>query len=145
MTPKKNKHTYESAREICQQYTEYGLFEKECGGLIKFIKKNNFFELIEHMVKKRIYWTDEEILNELKKYEYKMELRHENRTLYSLALKRGFINRLKDKTIWWNEEMVRDVFSKCKSKREVTINYRGAENYAMKHGLYDELISLFTN
>jgi hypothetical protein len=95
------------------------------------------------MDKKR-YWTDEDILNELKGYEYKMDVRKDNKVLYCLALKRGHINILKDKTIWWTEQMVRDVFKKCRTKTEVRKHYRGAENYAVKHGLYKELSSHFT-
>lgn len=144
MTPKKEKYTYDSAKEICEKYTDYTLLEKERSGLVGYIRKNNLFELVEHMDKRRVIWTDEEIIEELKKYKYKMDVRKNDRALYSVALKRGYINQLKDKTIWWNEKMVRDVFSKCKTKKEVRVNYRGAENYALKHKLYEELSSHFT-
>jgi hypothetical protein len=135
----RNKYTYESAKEICEQYKDYTLFEKERSGLIHYIRKNSLFELVEHMDKKR-YWTDEDILNELKGYEYKMDVRKNNEALYSVALKRGLIGILKDKTIHWNEEMVRDVFSKCKNKSEFKRRYNGAHCFAKKHGLYDKFV-----
>lgn len=135
------RHSYESAKEICNQYTDYTQFEKECGGIISFIRKNKYNDLTEHMDKRKVCWTDEEIIESLKKYEYKMDVRKKDRALYSVALKRGLIDRLKDKTIWWTEEMVREIFKKCKTKTEVKKLYRGAENYAKKHNLYDELSS----
>jgi hypothetical protein len=135
------RHSYGSAKEICNQYTDYTQFEKECGGLVGYIRKNNLFELVGHMDKRRVIWTDEEIIEELKKYEYKMDVRKNDFPLYSVALKRGHIKRLKDKTIWWTEQMVRDVFKKCRTKTELTNKYRGAENYAKKHGLWEELSS----
>jgi len=141
MVPKKEKYTYDSAKEICEKYTDYTLLEKERSGLVGYIRKNNLFELVEHMDKRRVIWTDEEIIEELKKYEYKMDVRKNDMALYSVALKRGHIKRLKDKTIWWTEQMVRDVFKKCRTKTEVKKHYRGAENYAVKHGLYKELSS----
>lgn len=143
MVPKKNRYTYESAKEICDRYTDHLLLEKEHNGLVSYIRKNKFFELVEHTNKRRVSWSDEEILRELSKYEYKMDVRRNDKGLYGVALKRGFICRLKDKTIWWNEQMVRDVFKKSRSKNEVKIKYRGAENYAIKHGLYEELTSHF--
>lgn len=144
MVPKQNRYTYESAKKICEQYTDHTLLEKEYSGLISYIRKNKFFELVEHTNKRRSLWTDEEILSELYKYQYKMDMRDNDPGLYRVALKRGYINKLKDKTIWWTEQMVRDVFSKCKTKKEVRINYRGAENYALKHKLYEELSYHFT-
>ena len=145
MAPKKIRYSYETAKEMCKQYTDYTLFENERNGLVAYILRNKFFELTEHMDKRRVIWTDEEIIEGLKKYEYKMDLRKNDSALYNIALKRGHINRLKNKTIWWTEQMVRDVFKKCKTKNEVTKQYRGAENYAIKHGLYDELSSHFVN
>jgi hypothetical protein len=139
MAPKPIRYTYESAKEICEQYTDYTLLEKERSGLISYIRKNNLFELVEHMDKRRVIWTDEEIIEGLKKYEYKMDVRKNDSALYSIALKKGLIDRLKDKTIWWTEQMVRDAFKKCRTKNEVKTLYRGAENYAKKHGIYDEL------
>jgi hypothetical protein len=135
----KNKYTYESAKEICEQYTDYTLFEKERSGLINFIRTNEFFELVEHMDKKK-FWTDEDILNELKGYEYKMDVRKNNNALYSVALKRGLIGVLKDRTTHWTEETVRDVFNKCKSKSEFKRKYHGAHCFAKKHGIYQKLI-----
>jgi len=144
MVPKKNRYTYEEAKKICERYTDHSLLEKEQRGLVSYIRKNKFFELVEHTNKRRFIWADDEILSELSKYQYKMDVRDNDPGLYRVALKRGYINQLKDRTIWWNEEMVRDVFSKCKTKKEVRVNYRGAENYALKHKLYKELSSHFT-
>lgn len=140
MARKRERYTYDRVKEICKKYTNYTLLEKERGGLIGYIRRNNLFELVEHMHKKRV-WTDEDIIEGLKKYEYKVDVRKNDNPLYSVALKRGHINKLKDKTIWWTEQMVRELFMKCKTKTEVKILYRGAENYAKKHGLYDELSS----
>jgi hypothetical protein len=143
MKPKKNRYTYDSAKEICKQYTDYTLFEKERGGLITYVRKNKLFELVEHMDKKKVFRSNEEIINELKKYECKMDVRKKNSQLYVVALRRGLINVVKGKTILWTEQMVRDVFKKCQTKNEVKTQYRGAENYAKKHGIYKELTSHF--
>lgn len=144
MSRKRNRpYTYESAKEICKQYTDYTLFEKELPGLLFYIKTNKFFDLVEHMDKKR-FWSDEDIVNKLKGYEYKMDVRKNDYGLYAVALKRGLIDRLKDRTIHWTEQMVRDSFKKCRTKTELKTKYRGAENYAKKHGIYDELSSHFT-
>jgi hypothetical protein len=137
------RHSYESVKLICEQYTDYTLFEKECGGIISFIRKNKYNDLTEHMDKKRVLWSDDDIIDALKKYEYKMDVRKNDMALYSVALKRGLINRLKDKTVWWTEQMVRDAFKKCRTKKEVKTLYRGAENYAKKHGLFKELSKHF--
>lgn len=142
---KQIRYTYEMAKEICLQYINYTQFENERSGLINFIRTNKFFELVEHMDKRKVYWTDDEIINGLEKYEFKMDVRKNDLPLYSIALKRGFINRLKDKTIWWTEQMVRETFKKCRTKTELKKLYRGAENYAKKHGLYDELSRHFVN
>jgi len=133
------RHSYESAKEICNRYNDYTLFEKEYPGIRSFIGKNKYFDLLKHMKKRKINRSDEEILNELKNYKYKMDVRDNDPGLYSVALKRGLIKILKDKTTWWTEQMVRDAFNKCRTKKEVEKKYRGAENYAKKHGLYEEL------
>jgi hypothetical protein len=138
MAPK-IRHSHETVKIICDQYDDYTLFEKEQKGIISYIRKNKYYDLTEHMEKKKIYRSDELIIEELKKYEYKMDVRKNNGALYAVALNRGLINILKDKTIWWTEQMVRDAFKKCRTKTELTKLYRGAENYAKKHGLYDEL------
>lgn len=145
MVPKKNRYTYESAKKICEQYTDHTLLEKEHSGLISYIRKNKFFELVEHTNKRRSLWTDEEILSELSKYQYKMDVRENDRGLYRVALRTGYIKKLKDKTIWWTEQMVIDAFKKCRSRSELTKKYRGAENYAVKHGIFQELSSHFRN
>jgi hypothetical protein len=95
------------------------------------------------MDKKKVFRSNEEIINELKKYECKMDVRKKNSQLYVVALRRGLINVVKGKTILWTEQMVRDVFKKCQTKNEVKTQYRGAENYAKKHGIYKELTSHF--
>lgn len=145
MTPKQIKYSYETAKEICKKYTDYTLFENECNGLVSYIRKNKFYELTEHMDKRRSIWTDEEIIEGLKKYEYKMDVRNNDSALYNISLKRGHIKILKNKTIWWTEEMVVEVFKKCKNRKELVTQYRGAQNYAEKHGLYDDLSSHFVN
>jgi hypothetical protein len=141
MAPKKNRYTYETAKVICEGYDNYTLLEKERSGLIQYVRNNKFFELVEHLDKRRLYWTDDEIIEGLKKYKFKMDVRKNDYPLYSVALKRGHIHRIKDKTVRWTEQMVRDAFKKCRTKTEVTKLYRGADNYARKHNLYDELSS----
>jgi hypothetical protein len=143
MPPKPIRYTYKTAKEICEKYTDYTLFERERGGLINYIKNNKVFELVEHMDKRRVIWTDEEIMEEIKKYRYKQDARKSNIGLYKVLLKRDMVDLLEDKTIHWTEQMVRDVFIKCNNRTELNKNYRGAENYAVKHGLYDELSSHF--
>ena len=146
MTRQRNRpYTYESAKEICKQYTDYTLFEKELPGLIDYIRKNKLFGLTEHMDKKRRFWSDDDIITELKGYEYKVDVKYNNEALYSVAQKRGLIGMLKDKTIHWTEEMVRDSFKECRTKTELKKKYRGAENYAKKHGLWEELSSGYLN
>jgi hypothetical protein len=137
------RYTYNRAKEICLRYNNFTTLEKELPGLINYIRKNKFFELVIHIDKKRKSWSDEYILSELKKYEYKIDVRKNDPALYSVSLKRKLINHLKDKTIWWTEQMVIDVFKKCRTKKEIRTKYRGAENYALKHGLYKELSKHF--
>jgi hypothetical protein len=136
-------YTYERAKELTSQYTNYTLFEKELPGLIGYIRKHKYFGLVEHMDKRRVIWTDEEIMEEIKKYRYKQDVRKSNLGLYKVLLKRDMVDLLEDKTIHWTEQMVRDVFMECNNRTEIVNKYRGAENYAVKHGLYDELSSHF--
>ena len=143
MESKRNVYSYETAKEICQQYINYTLLEKELPGLIAYIRKHKYFELVEHMDKRRVIWTDEEIMEEIKKYRYKQDVRKLNLGLYKVLLKRDMVDLLEDKTIHWTEQMVRDVFIKCDNRTELNKNYRGAENYAVKNGLYGELSSHF--
>lgn len=135
-------YTYQRAKEITQKIDVYTILDREHGGLVQYIKKHGYEHLTEHMIKKRTSWTKEEVLEELKNYTYRTELR-ENGGLYKAVVRYGLMNTLKNKTIHWNKEMVVEVFKKCSSKTEVKIKYRGAENYAKKHGLYHELCKYF--
>jgi hypothetical protein len=137
-------YTYEHAKEITQRYTDWTLFANEYRGLVKFIKNNNHLELTQHMEKNRLLRTDEEIIEEMKKYKYKMDFRRNEPAVYAIALKRKLIHMLKDKTTWWNRESVEEVFKKCRTKKELKKLYRGADNYARKHNIYDELSIHFT-
>lgn len=137
-------YTYELAKKICDEITEYRDVENKHSGLLKYLQKNNLMHLTNHMIRYRTYYTDKELVEELKKYTYKMELRKSNPRLYSRALERGFIHLLKDKTIWWNNETVKEAFKKCSSSKELCKRFRGAENYARKHNLYNEYIKYFS-
>jgi len=133
-------YDHDLAKKMCNEITEYGLIEKNHSGLMKYLKKHNLMYLTDHMIKYKTYHTDEELVQELGKYTYKMDVRKNNPNLYAIALSRGFIHLLKDKTIWWNRETVVEAFNKCTSTSEFAKRFRGAENYARKHKFYYDLI-----
>jgi hypothetical protein len=131
-------YTYERAKETCKQYTNYALFIKECSGLVSYINRNKFYELTKHMDKRRIKWTKDEVLEEIKKCIYRVDIRKKG-GLYKAVVRYGLIDLLKNKTIHWNNEMVIEAFKKCKTISEVGKRFRGAEAYAYRNGLTEEL------
>jgi hypothetical protein len=135
--------TFETAKKIAETYNDYTLFEKERGGLIAYIRKNNLGYLTSHMVRKKRYLTDDMIFEEIKKYKNKSDLRKKDPNLYELILRRGHKDKINNSIISWNEEKVINAFKNCSSKKELVKKYRGAENWAVKRGLYHEYIKLY--
>jgi hypothetical protein len=146
MVPFRNeKKNLEDLIFITKKYDNYSVFYKEQKGITDYINKHNLDYLTNHMFRDRIIRTDEEIIEELKKYEYKMDLRHQDPNLYSVVLRKGLTNLLKNKFKRWDDEKVIEAFKNSKSKKDLQKRFRGAENYAIKNGLYDNFVELYLN
>lgn len=146
MKPKRvMKHTYENAKEVAKKYTSHSLFVKENVGLYQFIRANKYDHLVKHMSKKVLKYSEQEIIEEMKKYEYKTQFRIANPGMYNAAVNNGLINKIKNLRVDWTEELVIDAFRKCSSKTEVSRKYSAAVKFAKKNNLYEKFCELYLN
>lgn len=139
-TPKgTRKWTYETCHAEAMKYSSQIEFRKACPSAYNICLRNGWIN--DWLPKTNIIRSDEELLEEARKFKTINELRRSNDSLYCLILKRGLLGQtgLQYLRRQWTDETVREEASLYQTRQAFIKGSNGAYRYAKKHKLLDEL------
>ena len=147
------KWSDEDLRKEALKYSTKTDFQKGSGSA-EFTARNRgkdfFDDITSHMVvKKKTKWSDDELKDEAKKYEFKIDFQKNSPKEYQVALKRGrdffdkITQHLKPSITQWTDQMLRDEALKYKTKQDFRKSNPSASQTAQKRGknFWDEVTS----
>lgn len=133
------KWTYETCKAEASKYTSQIEFRKACPVAYSKSLRNGWIN--DWLPKTNIIRSDEELLEEAKKYVNINDMRSKNDSLYCLILKRGLLERtgLQHIRELWNKEKIRAEAAQYKTRTAFQKGSNGAYKFALKHQMLDEL------
>lgn len=116
---KKSKYDIESIKQLAKKYKYISDFVKEHPGPYDYAHRHGLISTLFPERKRK--WTDDKIIEELKKYDNRKSVSLSNQSLYNTAQKRGLLELIfpKKLSLKWTEKRILEELSKYESRRDL--------------------------
>ncbi len=116
---RKSKYSLESVTELAKNYNFISDFVREQPGPYDYAHRNGLIPVLFPERKRK--WTDEKIIEELKKDENRRMVAKDNQSLYNTAQRKGLLEQVfpKHLSIKWSEQRILEELSKYESRRDL--------------------------
>jgi hypothetical protein len=137
--------TLEKLRELTLQYDDYTKFSEEKTNARNALRRKGLLDDYTSHMKKKKYYTEDEIEAEARKYESIVDFRKNSPNFYNLAKQRNLMPKFREflvaKNIVWTDEMLKDEALKYSTKNEFNLNSGSAYRIAKERGIFDDITS----
>jgi hypothetical protein len=135
-------HSKDEIQKIANNYEDYSKFAKEYPHLSQYARKKGWIDIFQHMIKKKV-WTSDELQIEALKYNTMSDFKNHNKNAYQAAYRKGILDDItkhmnRSRTIW-TKDLIYQVASKYKSRSEFERGNASAYLAAKRDGYIDDL------